>query len=71
MKEKGLLAKPSAAYQNHLPTLPEDKVSVSYEVSNRLLFFSSDRVFNFLNLEVGLKLHPPEEKVKLRKTLKP
>ncbi|XP_063689705.1 uncharacterized protein C4orf17 homolog isoform X5 [Bolinopsis microptera] len=31
MKEKGLLAKPSSVYQNHLAVLPEDKVSVSYE----------------------------------------
>ena len=36
MKEKGLLAKPSSVYQNHLAVLPEDKVSVSYEVSHEL-----------------------------------
>ena len=33
MKEKGLLAKPSVAYQSNLAPLREDKVSVSYEVS--------------------------------------
>ncbi|KAL5249021.1 hypothetical protein ACHWQZ_G018015 [Mnemiopsis leidyi] len=31
MKEKGLLAKPSVAYQSNLAPLREDKVSVSYE----------------------------------------
>lgn len=43
MKDKGLLSKPSAVYQNHLPALPEDKVTVSYEVRIKLLF----KIFTF------------------------
>lgn len=32
MKDKGLLVKPSVVYNNQLPALPENKVTVSYEV---------------------------------------